>query len=109
MDQLWLLPLIIFITGLWIGIESSSPCPPNQFRHDDRICCEFCGIGTYMYKPYEASGSAPLCMPCEDGTSYMDEQNNESMCKQCSLCDPESEVEERECDFENNRECVCRE
>uniref|UniRef100_UPI00358E0A85 erythroid membrane-associated protein-like isoform X2 n=1 Tax=Myxine glutinosa TaxID=7769 RepID=UPI00358E0A85 len=71
---------------------------PNYLHH-----------GTYMYKPCEVPGSSPLCMPCDEGTSYMDKQNNDTMCKKCSLCDPESEVEERECDFENNRECVCRE
>uniref|UniRef100_UPI00358E98B8 uncharacterized protein isoform X2 n=1 Tax=Myxine glutinosa TaxID=7769 RepID=UPI00358E98B8 len=109
MNHPWLLRLIIFITAPCFGTESSSPCPPNQFRHDDRICCEFCGIGTYMYKPCEVPGSNPLCMPCDEGTSYMDKQNNDTMCKKCSLCDPESENATRECDIDENRQCDCRE
>uniref|UniRef100_UPI00358FF3E0 uncharacterized protein isoform X2 n=1 Tax=Myxine glutinosa TaxID=7769 RepID=UPI00358FF3E0 len=94
--------------GSCFRIERSSRCPPNQYFHDDRICCELCPIGTYMLEPCQVPGSRSFCLPCKNGT-YMDEQNHMTMCKQCSVCDPETEVKERECDVDNNRQCVCRE
>uniref|UniRef100_A0A8C4WVK7 TNFR-Cys domain-containing protein n=1 Tax=Eptatretus burgeri TaxID=7764 RepID=A0A8C4WVK7_EPTBU len=110
MDQPNLLPLILIIMGSCFRVESLSPCSENQFLQHDGICCEFCPIGTFMLKRCQVRGSNPLCAPCEMGKSYMDNQNhNMTKCRQCSVCDPETEVEERECTLENNRQCVCRE
>uniref|UniRef100_A0A8C4QSA9 TNFR-Cys domain-containing protein n=1 Tax=Eptatretus burgeri TaxID=7764 RepID=A0A8C4QSA9_EPTBU len=107
MHLLWLFPLILFETGSSFRIESSSSCPPNQFPRNDGICCELCPIGTYLLESCQDPGSRSLCPPCKEGTTYMDEQNNMTMCKRCSVCDPETEVKERECDIKNNRQCVC--
>uniref|UniRef100_A0A8C4QQS1 TNFR-Cys domain-containing protein n=1 Tax=Eptatretus burgeri TaxID=7764 RepID=A0A8C4QQS1_EPTBU len=82
---------VLCVLGLQVsrfGVETSSPCPANQFLHPHGICCEFCPIGTFMFKPCQVPGSNPLCAPCEMGTSYMDKDNNMTMCRQCSVCDP---------------------
>uniref|UniRef100_UPI00358F736E NACHT, LRR and PYD domains-containing protein 12-like isoform X2 n=1 Tax=Myxine glutinosa TaxID=7769 RepID=UPI00358F736E len=108
MDRLWVLRLI-FVMGSWIESQSSSSCPENQFLHVDGFCCEFCPIGTSMRMPCLSHGTQSLCFQCR-GKTYMDQvKHNATRCKQCSVCDPESEVEERDCNFMNNRQCVCRE
>lgn len=61
-----------------------------------------------MSKPCRNPGSNCLCFACQMG-KYMDEQSNMTMCKRCTVCDPETEVEEGVCDGENNQQCVCRE
>uniref|UniRef100_UPI00358EDA1B CD27 antigen-like n=1 Tax=Myxine glutinosa TaxID=7769 RepID=UPI00358EDA1B len=110
MDVLWRLLLITFITGSRFGTESSPQCPANQFFNDaNGVCCLFCPRGAYMYKPCRNPGSNPLCFGCAMGKTYMDEQSNMTTCKECRECDPETEVEEKECDIDNNQQCVCRE
>uniref|UniRef100_A0A8C4NKZ5 TNFR-Cys domain-containing protein n=1 Tax=Eptatretus burgeri TaxID=7764 RepID=A0A8C4NKZ5_EPTBU len=106
MDAQWL-SLILFITGSCYGKESSSLCPPNQFLHPDGICCKFCGIGTYLDKACLSAGTEPLCFACEKET-YLDKPDNMTICKRCHQCDLESEIEERECDVDYDRQCVCR-
>uniref|UniRef100_UPI00358DDFD5 tumor necrosis factor receptor superfamily member 6-like isoform X3 n=1 Tax=Myxine glutinosa TaxID=7769 RepID=UPI00358DDFD5 len=110
LDLLWWLLLITFITGSSFGTERSPPCPANQFFNDaNGVCCLFCPRGTYMDTPCHHPGSNPLCFVCKIENTYMDEQSNMTTCKECRVCDPETEVEEKECDIYNNQQCVCRE
>uniref|UniRef100_UPI00358E6181 tumor necrosis factor receptor superfamily member 26-like n=1 Tax=Myxine glutinosa TaxID=7769 RepID=UPI00358E6181 len=106
-DVPWWTTPILCITGLCFRAEPSSPCPANQFLRHEGICCGLCPIGWHMYMPCKVPGSKSLCFACKRGT-YMDKDNNMTKCRQCSVCDSDSQYEERKCDKRKNRKCSCR-
>ncbi|XP_076691381.1 tumor necrosis factor receptor superfamily member 6 isoform X2 [Callospermophilus lateralis] len=126
MPRIWvLLPLILtFIVGSLPKNISARATEVSDLRenvtkaetqcseglyHGGQFCCQLCPPGTRKDADCTANGGKPICVPCQEGKEYTDNEHYSPKCRRCKFCDGGHGLEvETNCTQTQNTKCRCK-
>nr|XP_040129240.1 tumor necrosis factor receptor superfamily member 6 [Ictidomys tridecemlineatus] len=78
-------------------------------HHGGQFCCQLCPPGTRKDADCKANGGKPICVPCQEGKEYTDNEHYSPKCRRCKFCDGGHGLEvETNCTQTQNTKCRCK-
>ncbi|XP_078470845.1 uncharacterized protein LOC144733011 isoform X2 [Lampetra planeri] len=85
--------------------SAATECGNGFYKSPQGKCCELCRAGMYKVMDCIGDGMGALCEQCPRGR-FMDRDNQEEVCTQCSSCGPGEEVAVN-CSVAQDTVCRC--
>nr|XP_032836384.1 uncharacterized protein LOC116958020 [Petromyzon marinus] len=88
-------------------LSAATECGNGFYKSPQGVCCELCRAGMHKVADCIGDGMGAFCDPCPRGR-FMDRDNQEEVCSQCSSCGPGEEVAVN-CSMAQDTVCRCTE